>query len=96
LFATEREDEAHYLCAILNSVSVGKFIKSYSSAGRGFGSPSVMEHVGIPKFDPKNKIHRKLADISQKCHHLKIEGKDDEVAKLEKENGELAKELFGI
>jgi len=52
--------------------------------------------VGIPKFDPKNKIHRKLADVSKKCHHLKIEGNDDEVAKLEKENDELVKELFGI
>jgi SAM-dependent methyltransferase len=96
LFATEKEDEAHYLCAILNSVPVGKFIKSYSSAGRGFGAPSVMEHVGIPKFDPKNKTHWKLADISKKCHHLKIKGNDDEVAKLEKENDELVKKLFGI
>lgn len=96
LFATEKEDEAHYLCAILNSMPVGKFIKSYSSAGRGFGAPSVMEHVGIPKFDPKNKTHRKLADISKKCHHLKIKGNDDEVAKLEKENDELVKKLFGI
>jgi hypothetical protein len=96
LFATEKESEAHYLCAILNSVPVGKFIKSYSSAGRGFGAPSVMEHVRIPKFDPKNKTHRKLADISQKCHHLKTEGNDDEVAKLEKENDELVKKFFGI
>jgi hypothetical protein len=96
LFATEKEDEAHYLCAILNSTPVRKFIKSYSSAGRGFGAPSVMEHVGLPKFDPKNKTHRKLADISKKCHHLKTEGKNDEVVKLEKENDELVKNLFGI
>ena len=95
-FSPESEEEAHYLCAIINSIPVREYIKSYSSAGRGYGTPSVMEHVGIPKFDPKNKTHRKLADISKKCHHLKIKGNDDEVAKLEKENDELVKKLFGI
>lgn len=52
-FATDNEAEAHYLCAIINSMPVRDFIKSFSSAGRGFGTPSVMKHVGIPKFDPK-------------------------------------------
>lgn len=96
LFATENKDEAYFLCAIINSTSVRSFIKSFSSAGRGFGAPSVMENIGIPKFDPKNKIHQKLADISKNCHQLKSEDKDDEVAKLEKENDELVKGLFGI
>ncbi len=96
LIGTDNENEAYYLCAIINSTPVRDFIKSFSSAGRGFGSPSVMEHVGIPKFDPKNKTHRELADISKKCHRLKTEGNDDEVAKLEKENDGLVKKLFGI
>jgi hypothetical protein len=95
-FSPESEEEAHYLCAIINSIPVREYIKSYSSAGRGYGTPSVMEHVGIPKFDLKNKTHRKLADISQKCHRLKTRGKDNELAKLEKENDELVKKLFGI
>ncbi len=96
IFATENKDEAHYLCAIINSTPVRDFLKSFSSAGRGFGTPSVMENVGIPKFDPKNKTHQRLADISKKCHQLKTKGKDNEVAKLEKENDELVKKLFGI
>jgi hypothetical protein len=95
-FATDNESEAHYLCAIINSKPVRDFIKSFSSAGRGFGTPSVMEHVGIPKFNPKNSLHQKLAEISKKCHQLKAEGKEKEIAKLEKENDELVKQLFGI
>jgi hypothetical protein len=93
---TNNESEAHYLCAIINSNPVRDFIKSFSSAGRGFGTPSVMEHVGITKFDPENPLHQKLAEISKKCHQLKIEGKEEEIAKLEKENDELVKQLFGI
>lgn len=94
LFATESEDEAHYLCAIINSTPVREFIKSYSSAGRGFGAPSVMEHVGIPKFDPQNPLHKKLAEISKNCHQLKLEGKDEEIEELENENDNLVKQLF--
>jgi hypothetical protein len=33
---------------------------------------------------------------SQKCHQLKAEGKEKEIAELEKENDELVKQLFGI
>jgi type I restriction-modification system DNA methylase subunit len=95
-FATDNESEAHYLCAIINSKPVREFIKSFSSAGRGFGTPSVMEHVGIPKFDPQNPLHQKLAEISKKCHQLKAEGKEKEIEKLEKENDKLVKILFGI
>jgi hypothetical protein len=94
LFATEKEDEAHYLCAILNSLPVGKFIKSYSSAGRGFGAPSVMEHIGIPKFDTKNKNHIKLSELSMKLHQLRDEEKEAEMGKLEDEVNAAAWKLF--
>jgi len=96
LFATNNESEAHYLCAIINSKPVRDFIKSFSSAGRGFGTPSVMEHVGITKFDSKNPLHQKLAEISKTCHQLKAEGKEKEIEKLESENDELVKKLFDI
>ncbi|HOV31908.1 MAG TPA: N-6 DNA methylase [Candidatus Hydrogenedens sp.] len=95
-FATDNELESHYLCAIINSKPVRDFIKSFSSAGRGFGTPSVMEHIGIPQFDPNNPLHQELAEISKKCHQLKIEGKDSEILKLEKENDKLVKKLFEI
>ena len=93
---SESESEAHYLCAIINSKPVRDFIKSFSSAGRGFGTPSVMEHVGIPKFDPKNQLHQKLSDISKKCHELKLEGEDMEINNLEEENDNLVKKIFSI
>ncbi len=96
IFPVDNESEAHYLCAIINSNPVRDFIKSFSSAGRGFGTPSVMEHIGIPKFDPQNPLHQKLSEISKKCHQLKAEGKEKEIEKLERENDELVKKLFGI
>jgi hypothetical protein len=96
LFAIDSEDEAHYLCAVINSTPVREFIKSYSSAGRGFGAPSVMNHVGIPKFNPKNKLHQKFAQLSKTLHELKAKGKLDEVVSLEREVDLSVCKLFGI
>lgn len=95
-FDTNIEDEAHYLCAIVNSIPVRDFIKSYSSAGRGFGAPSVMKHIGIPKFDSKNLLHLELSKMSQTLHQLKAKGEEKTIPQLEKENDELVKKLFGI
>jgi len=96
LFATDNEAKAHYLCAIINSTPVREFIKSFSSAGRGFGAPSVMNHVNIPRFDPQNTLQQKLAQLSKTLHALKAKNKLDEVARLEKEVNGFAQRLFGI
>jgi hypothetical protein len=96
LFATESENEAHYLCAILNAACVRRFIKSYSSAGRGFGAPSVMEHVRIPKFDETSETHQELAELSKKLHKLVAKGNREGISKLEQEVDNHVKELFGV
>jgi len=96
LIATNKENEAHYLCAIINSRSVRDFIKSFSSAGRGFGTPSIMQHVGIPRFDPKDKLHKKLAELSDNLHDLKAKNELEKVERLENEVDASVKNLFGI
>jgi hypothetical protein len=95
-FSPESEGEAHYLCALINSMPVREHIKSYSSAGRGFGTPSVMEHVGIVKFDEKNGVHRKLSELSKSLHRLKAKGEMAAVEALEGEVDKAVIELFGI
>jgi hypothetical protein len=96
LFPTQREDEAHYLCAIINSKPVREFLKSFSSAGRGFGAPSVMEPIGIPEFDGKNPLHRQLASLSKELHNKKAQGQNMECLALELEVDDAAGRLFGL
>jgi hypothetical protein len=67
----ETADEAHYLCAYLNSSAVRSFVKSFSSAGRGFGTPSTISQVRTPKYDPANATHRALAATSLEHHKSK-------------------------
>jgi hypothetical protein len=96
-FPTDKEDEAHYLCAIINSSIVRSFIKSFSSSGRGFGAPSVMSNVKIPTFDKKNPVHVELAKISKKLHELSNENGDKlTIANFENDVNRLTKKLFGI
>lgn len=90
----ENRQEAHYLCAILNSEIVNNFIKSFSAAGRGFGAPSVMQNLAVPKFNPKNKIRRKLAELSEKAHDFVKKGKD--IKEIEDEINLYVKKLWNI
>ncbi len=95
-FSTDNENEVHYLCAIVNSSQVREFIKSYSSAGRGFGAPSVMKHVGIPKFDSQKQLHEQLVESSKTLHEIKARNEIENIAQLEKQNDELVRQLFNI
>lgn len=95
-FAIDDEDEAHYLCSVINSIPIREFIKTYSSAGRGFGAPSVMNHVAIPKYDKNNTTHQKLSKLSKTLHDLKAKENQSEIAKYEKEVDQTVSKLFGL
>jgi hypothetical protein len=80
---TDCAEEAHYLCAVLNSGPVRTYVKSFSSAGRGFGTPYVVNRIRIPKFDCSNPLHRRLAEASQALHQAandELEGEIDDWA----------------
>jgi len=67
--AAEERDEAHYLCAILNSATTDFIARSYS-VGKSFGSPHLLQQIAIPAYDPALPLHRRLAELSQRAHAL--------------------------
>ncbi len=93
-FTAKDKDEAHYLCSILNSKLVNDFVKSFSSAGRGFGAPSVMSNLAIPKFNGNKKLHRRLAELSEEAHELVKKGKP--IVEIEQKMNSLVEELWNI
>ena len=95
LIAADNAAEAHYLCALLNSTLIREFVRSYSSAGRGFGAPSVMKHIGIPKFSSTDRSHAGVAAISEKIHAAKIRDSQADVSLLEEEVDRAVAKLFG-
>ncbi len=88
-------NEAHYFCSAINSSPSRFVIASYSNKGTGsFGSPHVLEHIAIPKYDPKNQLHQDLARLSKECHEKATAGID--VRDLEMQVDELSAELWSL
>ncbi len=71
-YETNDENEAHYLCSILNSNIINEEIKPLQPRGR-FGEREIQRRpfmFSIPKFDESNFKHLDLAQISKKCHEI--------------------------
>jgi len=67
---TDDENEAYYLSSVLNSPIIDELIKPMQSRGT-FGERDIHKkplELPIPKFDPDDPIHKRLAQIGKECH----------------------------
>lgn len=94
LCGCESAEEAHHVCALLNSSPAQFIVKSY--AIETSISTHVLNYVGIPKFNPKDKVHVRLAESSAACHASVGSATDEEMAALETANDELAAQLWNL
>ncbi len=86
--------EAHYVAAVLNS-SIARYIVSGYAVETAI-STHVLNYVRIPRFDPRNEIHKKLSDLSKKAHDLTARSSSDELPVVEEEIDLLCAQLYGI
>lgn len=64
----EDEQEAQYLCAVLNSKIVTDLIEGYTlELQRGI---DILENVKIPKFSQTNNLHILLASLGKQAHEV--------------------------
>jgi hypothetical protein len=69
-YETNNENEAYYLCAVLNSNIVNDAIKPLQTKGL-FGERDIHRRpfmFPIPQFDRNNPSHFRLVELSKKCH----------------------------
>jgi hypothetical protein len=64
---TEQEEEAHYLCAILNSRTARIWLGGFLLAAQ-IGT-MFLEFTKIPLFDPNSSLHQEIAAISSQAHN---------------------------
>ncbi len=66
---TSSRSEADYLAAVLNSNVINEAVKPFQARGlwgpRHFCSKPL--ELPIPKFDPKDKTHKRLSELGKKC-----------------------------
>lgn len=65
------EDEAHYICAILNAPVVGRFLLN-SSDHRTF---KIRPPVAVVEYDAGNPVHARLSQLSRLAHERTASGK---------------------
>ncbi|MFP3317293.1 MAG: N-6 DNA methylase [Candidatus Nanopusillus sp.] len=107
LVETKTSDEAYYIAGILNSVIARSIIASYTY--ETVISTNIIDIIKIPKFDPNNNLHKKIAKLSERAHELakciysnnkpdycKNINAKEELKKVEDEIDLSAAELYGI
>lgn len=94
LCACENAEEAHHVCALLNSSPAQFIVKSY--AIETSISTHVLNYVRIPKFNPKDKLHVRLAESSAACHAAAASASDSDLSALEAANDELVAQLWNL
>jgi len=94
---TDKPDEAHYLCAILNSSITDLILRSIAGGTKSFGTPKIIEDsIKIPKYNPNNKMHIQLSALSKKAHKFASQNNIYELSKVEEEVDKIVAKIYGI
>jgi type II restriction/modification system DNA methylase subunit YeeA len=106
LVNTNDINESYYLAGFLNSLLSRTIIASYSYELRQ--ETHIADFIKIPKFDPQNEAHNKIAELSKRAHELsslklseqpaaeRYNHKEKELEKVEGEIDLAVAELFGL
>jgi methylase of polypeptide subunit release factors len=101
LIPFDDRDEAHYVASVLNSSVAQLIVMGYTIETAI--STHVVKNVYVPKFNPKDKVYLRLAELSKKAHALAkryYEQKDleaqEELKEVEVEVDKAVAGLYGI
>jgi hypothetical protein len=70
--SVKSEDEAHYICSILNSSLVNLVLQSIAKGGKNFATPEFINMINIERFNPSNNsLHQKLVELTNWLSEVK-------------------------
>ncbi|MDD5483199.1 MAG: N-6 DNA methylase [Kiritimatiellae bacterium] len=88
------KNEAHYLCAVLNSLPVRFAVAAYGMEIQT--GVHVLKHIAVPKYSDIAKVHMRLVELSQSAHKTAAKGNDADVREIEAEIDKTAAKLWGL
>lgn len=91
--STNNMEEAHYLCAILNSWILWQIIESYTINTQRW--VDIVNNIAIPKYDAKDKRHNLLAKLWNHAHISYSKWDEQTIKKIEKEIDSIVPIIFG-
>lgn len=97
LVACDSQEEAHYIAAMVNSALFQYATTSYSQAGgKSMGSMHVLKNIRIPKFAPNNRLHLRLAELSERAHEAAEIDDQETISRIEEDIDGLAAQIWGL
>jgi hypothetical protein len=63
----ENDDEALFFTGMGNS-SPACLLHWNSSTAKSYGQPHILQTIRIPRYDPQDKMHRRVSQLSGQCH----------------------------
>jgi len=91
------EAEAHFICAFLNSLLANLILQSLAKGTKSFGTPKFLkDYLKIPKFDPENKVHAGLAELSKEAHERAKKDDKEKLIEIENEIDVYVAKLYGL
>jgi hypothetical protein len=93
MIAVGSAKEAHYVCALLNSAPANYIVTNYVAL---HPAPHILKYIRLPLFAENDKVHRRLATVSEECHAAAANEDLKTVASLETEIDKAAAKLWGM
>ena len=59
-------------------------------------TPHILEHIRIPRFDRKNPVHSRLAELSEQAHEAAKAGDENRLREIEAEIDRWAAKLWNL
>jgi len=95
--STATDDEAYYLCGLLNSsIITSVLLSSTQVGGKALAPPSIIQSLNLPTFDRSFDLHREIARVSRKAHTAAQNADSKSVADIEKDLDELVAHMYDI
>jgi len=87
-------NEAHFLCAVLNSSPARLAVASYSIEVQM--DTHILENVAVPRFSDRDKAHVRLAELSEEAHKAAAKGDKEALGQIEEEIDRWAAKVWGL
>jgi len=94
LVSCKDRHEAHFVSALLNSRMARFAVLSYAVEIQM--DPHILEHICIPQFDPKSKLHLRLAELSENAHNAAKKDALTSIQAIEDEIDNLSAQIWGL
>lgn len=94
LLSFDEAEEAYFVCALANSSPFLLAVNAYTISIQQ--DPHIFENIRVRRYDPTNRIHQRLVELSREAHAISSGRIMGILADIEQEMDECAAKVWGL